>query len=87
MTFFHIDYEGPALKKLGEKARLEAVFSTDSNGEIAEKLVQRNPVTEGVRVSIKVRRLDASKPVELRGFLRDDNETLSETWAYILPPD
>ena len=87
MTFFHIDFEGPALKKLAEKARLEAVFSSDTNGEIAEKLVQRNPVTEGVRVSIKVRRLDASKPVELRGFLRDDNETLSETWAYILPPD
>ena len=85
--FFHIDFEGPALKKLAEKAKLEAVFSTDLNGEIAEKIVQRNPVTEGVRVSLKVRRVDPTKPIELRGFLRDVEETVSETWAYILPAD
>ena len=86
-VFFHIDFEGPALRKLTEKSKMEAVFSADANGEIAEKLVQRNPVNEGVRVSLKVRRVDPTKPVELRGFLRDEHETLSETWAYILPPD
>jgi len=85
--FFHIDFEGPALKKLAEKAKVEAIFSTDLNGEIAEKIVQRNPVTEGVRVSLKVRRLDPTKPIELRGFLREAEETVSETWAYILPAD
>ncbi len=85
--FFHIDFEGPALKKLTDTKKLEAVFSTDTNGEIGEKIMQRNPVNDGVRVTLKVRRVDASKPVELRGFLRDENETLSETWAYILPPD
>jgi len=85
--FFHIDFEGPALKKLPEKAKLEAVFSTDSNGSIDEKIVQRNPLNDGVRVTIRVHRVDAAKPVELRGFLRDAEETLSETWAYILPAD
>jgi periplasmic glucans biosynthesis protein len=34
-----------------------------------------------------VKRGDPARPVELRGFLRDESETLSETWAYILPPD
>jgi len=86
-VYFHIDFEGPSLKKMTEKTRLEAPFSTDANGEIAEKIVQRNPLTSGVRVSIKVRRVDPTKPVELRGYLRDEHETLSETWAYILPPD
>jgi glucans biosynthesis protein len=84
---FHVDFEGPALKKATDAKLPDAVFSVDSNGEIVEKRVQRNPVREGVRVSLKVKRADAAKPLELRGFLRDEAETLSETWAYILPPD
>jgi glucans biosynthesis protein len=32
-------------------------------------------------------RNDTSKPVELRGFLHNNNRTLSETWSYILSPD
>jgi glucans biosynthesis protein len=83
----HVDFEGPSLKKLPEGAILEGVFSADANSEILEKRVQRNPVNDGARVSLVVKRLDASKPVELRGFLRDEAETVSETWAYILPPD
>jgi len=83
---FHIDFEGPALKKLGDKAKVEAVFTSDANGEIVEQAVQRNPVIEGMRVSLRVKRIDASKPVELRGFLRD-GETHSETWSYIVPPE
>lgn len=84
---FHIDFEGPALKKLTPRSRLEAVFSADANGEIVESTIQRNPVNEGARVSLRVKRLDSGKPVELRGFLRDEGETHSETWAYILPAD
>jgi glucans biosynthesis protein len=84
---FHVDFEGPALKRLKPNAKVEAVFSSGDNGEVVDQTAQRNPVNEGVRVSLRVRRMDASKPVELRGFLRDENETLSETWSYILPPD
>jgi len=84
---FHIDFVGPALKKVTDDKLPEAVFSVDSNAEIVEKRIQRNPVDEGVRVSLKIKRADAGKPVELRGFLRDEAETLSETWAYILPLD
>jgi len=84
---FHVDFVGPALKKVTDQKLPEAIFSVDSNAEIVEKRIQRNPALEGVRVSLKVKRTDAARPVELRGFLRDEAETLSETWAYILPPD
>ena len=84
---FHVDFEGPMLKKLTEKSKVEAIFSADGNGEIVEQASERHPVTGGVRVHLKVKRIDASKPVELRGFLRDENQAHSETWAYILPPD
>ena len=84
---FHVDFEGPALRKLPEKSKLEAIFTGDANGEIVEQAVQRNPVNEGARVSLRVRRLDSTKPVELRGFLRDEGQSHSETWSYIIPPD
>jgi glucans biosynthesis protein len=84
---FHIDFEGPMLRKLPEKAEVTPVFTPDANGEIVEVAHQRNPLNSGVRVSLRVKRLDATKPVELRGFLRNEGETLSETWSYILPPE
>jgi periplasmic glucans biosynthesis protein len=87
LVHFHVDFEGPALRKLREGAKLNAIVNADANGEIVEKVVQRNPVNEGARLSLKVRRVDNGKPVELRAFLRDEDETISETWAYILPPD
>jgi glucans biosynthesis protein len=84
---FHIDFEGPAVKKLTEKSKVDAVFTSDTNGEIVEQALQRNPVTEGMRVSLRVKRIDPSKPIELRGFLRDETEAHSETWSYIIPPE
>jgi periplasmic glucans biosynthesis protein len=83
---FHIDFEGPGLKKLTEKAPAVAVFTADPNGELLDSIAHRNDVTGGWRVSLRVRRIDPAKPVELRGFLRVGNETASETWSYILPP-
>ena len=37
-------------------------------------------------MTLRVKRLDDSKPVELRAFLKSGDNTLSETWSYILPP-
>lgn len=83
---FHIDFEGAGLKRLTEKSPAVAVFTADANGELLDTIAHRNEVTGGWRVSLRVRRIDAAKPVELRGFLRVGNETASETWSYILPP-
>ncbi|HXL76489.1 MAG TPA: glucan biosynthesis protein, partial [Burkholderiales bacterium] len=54
---------------------------------IVEREVYRHDVTGGWRMALRVRRLDEGKPVELRGFLRSGNQTLSETWSYLLPPN
>ncbi len=81
-----VDFEGPAFKKLPEDARLDAVISADANGELLKTTVQRNEATGGWRMTMFMRRKDENKPVELRGYLRNGNTTLSETWSYILPP-
>ena len=79
-----VDFEGPALSKVPPDAKLTATFTSDSNGQIVENSTMRNDVTGGWRVMLRVRRVDDKKPTELRGFLRYNNETISETWSYIL---
>lgn len=82
-----VDFEGPALKKLGADDVAKAIVNTDGNGKLLEINSYRNEVTGGWRMALRVRRIDDKKPVELRGFLSNGNHPLSETWSYILPPE
>ncbi len=83
---FIIDFEGPALQRLTADDAVEAAVTADDNGEIASADVHRNDVTKGYRISLRVKPKDAKKPVELRAALRDKQQTLSETWSYVLSP-
>ncbi len=80
-----VEFDGPSLHKLSEAAKVDAIVTTN-NAEIVERITQRNQVTGGWRMTLRVKRLDDSKPVELRAFLKSGDNTLSETWSYILPP-
>jgi glucans biosynthesis protein len=83
---FIVDFVGPSLEHLPPNVVPESVVSSDANGQIVESVTQRNPVTGGVRLALRVRRIDKDKPLELRAALRSGDHTLSETWSYILPP-
>lgn len=82
-----VDFEGPALKTLNNDAKVDAVVSGDANSKILEVNTIRNELTGGWRMTVKLRKTDSKKPVELRGYLKHNNEALSETWSYILPPE
>ncbi|HZP92853.1 MAG TPA: glucan biosynthesis protein, partial [Burkholderiales bacterium] len=82
-----VDFDGTALKALPADAKLEALVSADANGEILQRSFYRNEVTGGERLVLRLRRVDDKKPVELRGYLHNGNDTVSETWSYILPGD
>jgi len=82
-----VDFEGPALKKLATDAKIDAVVSSDANGKVLETNTIRNELTGGWRMTVRLRRNDEKKPVELRGYLNSNHNALSETWSYILPPD
>lgn len=82
-----VDFEGPALKPLKPEDKVEAVVTSDSNGAVIETNIIRNEVTNGYRMTVRLRRIDDKLPVELRGYLSQGNNTLSETWSYILPPE
>jgi len=84
---FVVDFQGGPLKSLPAEAPLEAVVTVGANGELAERNLFRNNVTGGWRMTVRIKRADASKPVELRAFLRSPQATISETWSYIVPAD
>ena len=91
-----VDFDGPALRALGPQAQLEAVVEVGPNGELRERNVFRNRVSGTWRMTVRVRRADASKPIELRAHLRAHLQEavkqatprpLTETWTYIVPSD
>jgi len=82
-----IDFDGPALQALATNAPVRAVASSDANGRIEQQLAYFNPGTRTWRMTLRVRRLDAARPVELRAFLQHGNDILSETWTNIVLPD
>ncbi len=84
---FVVDFDGAVLRKLPPESLVEPVVTTDANGEIVESRVYRNDVTGGFRLRLRVKPIDAKKPVELRAFLKSGNQTLSTTWSYVLPAE
>jgi glucans biosynthesis protein len=84
---FHVDFEGPVLRRMPLTAAVDVVLWADANAEVLERHVSRNEVTGGWRFAVRFRRIDTGKPVELRAHLQSNNEILSETWSYILPPE
>lgn len=81
-----VDFEGPPDMESPE-LKPEAQVSVDANAKLLEQKMIHNGATGGWRLSLRLQRLDAGKPVEIRASLRSGNKGISETWSYILPPD
>jgi len=83
---YHVDFVGPALAGLGPDA-VRAAVSGNDNVRALRAIAQPNAVTGGWRVTIDFQRVDPRQAVELRAFLQAGERTLSETWAFALPPE
>ncbi|WP_082521790.1 glucan biosynthesis protein G [Ramlibacter sp. Leaf400] len=84
---FVVDFTGPALDALPPDAPVRVVANSDANGRIEQQLVYFNAASRSWRMTLRVRPIDPAQPVELRAFLQHGNDTLSETWTYIVLPD
>ena len=87
-----VDFDGPALRALGAEAKLESVVEVGGNAELRERNLFRNQVSGAWRMTVRIKRADASKPVELRAYLQaavkqSASGALTETWTYIVPSD
>jgi Periplasmic glucans biosynthesis protein len=72
---------------LPASADIEPVVWVDANAEVRERNLFRNPVTGDWRMTVRFKRNDAAKPVELRAYLKQKQSILTETWSYIVPPE
>jgi glucans biosynthesis protein len=81
-----VDFDGPALAGLGPDAPVKAVVTAAANAEIAATNVYRNDATGAWRLAIRFKPRQADQPVELRAFLQNGNDILSETWTHVIPP-
>ena len=84
---FVVDFDGPSMRAIAASTPLEPVVWTDANAEIHERNVFHNPVSGAWRMTLRVKRLDATRPVELRAYLRQQQVPITETWSYILPAE
>lgn len=82
-----IDFAGPSLTALAGDAKVEAVVTVDANAKLMERNAYRNDVTGGYRMTLRIQRINVTQPVELRAFLKSDNNALTETWTTLIQPD
>jgi periplasmic glucans biosynthesis protein len=67
---FVVDFDGPPLRALKSDARLESVVEVSANGQLKEHNLFRNLVSGAWRMTVRVKRLDAAKPIEMRAFVK-----------------
>ena len=82
---FVIDFTGQDMKKLPQDTPVTAQASIGDNGEIVENAVRYNPVTQGWRLTLRVKVKDPKKTTDMRAALVNADQPLSETWSYQLP--
>ena len=85
---FVIDFDGPSLRARPADRAPSAVVSAGPQPDAAELLdrhVVKNPVTGGWRLSFQLRP-QTNNPLELRAYLADGDDALTETWSYTLLP-
>jgi len=80
---FVIDWQGPSFAS-GDA--VIPVVAGDGNGTIVAHELQRNPIDNGWRLALRVKRGDEKKSAELRASLQHGAQT-SETWSYVLAPE
>ena len=83
---FMVDFSGPSLAPLPASAPVKAMVSAPVNGEILETNAYRVEATGAWRMMVLVKQLDAAQPVELRGYLQNGPDVLTETWSNLVPP-
>ncbi len=84
---FVVDFDGPALRGLPANETPEPVVWADANAEMHERNLFRNRSNGSWRMTVRFKRMDAAKPVELRAYLQRKRQPITETWSYVLPAE
>jgi len=83
---FVVDFQGAYLKSLKPDAKIKHLVTVNGGGTLNHSSLQKNPINGSWRVAFTVKPDGSGKPVELRCFLRQDPDVLTETWSYLWQP-
>lgn len=83
---FIIDFNGGSLGKLLHDAKVKAVVSATGGAKILHHYVEWIKPLGQWRLSLLVKAAPG-KQIFLRGFLKSEKKTLTETWTYTLPAE
>lgn len=82
---FWIDFQGERLAALPAGTPLQAAITATGGGSrVLRYALQKNPVTQGWRLQLEVSPPPPGQRVELRAYLHQGQEVLTETWSYVL---
>lgn len=79
-----VDFAGGALDALPPDTPVTSTVSVGGKGKIYEHFVEYLPSVKQWRLSILAKPEDG-KPLSLRAFLKNGDDTISETWSYEIP--
>ncbi len=94
---FIIEFRNAALAELPASTPVEAVVEVGSGATLLEQQVFKNPVTGAWRLVFKIQNEKQggaltrvlenadSPPIELRAYLKNGGDVLTETWTYTVP--
>ena len=82
-----VDFAGPALDALPTDAVVDAVITPGRNARLVERNAYRNDARGGWRMTLRIKRIEPTQPVELRAFLQQGHNALTETWTTVIPAD
>ena len=81
-----VDFDGERLRNLppdrGPTASVTAGPRPDA-AEVLDLHLVKHPVTGGWRLTFQVRP-HSKDPIELRAYLADGDDVVTETWSYVL---
>jgi glucans biosynthesis protein len=83
---FIVDFDGPRLRSLAGDSRLQPVLTAGDGAKIVHSSLQKIPANGMWRVTFAIKPDGSGRPVELRCFLRQESDTLTETWSYLWQP-
>lgn len=79
-----VDFAGGPLASRPPKSPVTAVVTAAEDGQVIENFVEYVESTRQWRLSMLAKPAP-NKPLSLRGFLKEGDKTLTETWTYYLP--
>lgn len=81
-----VNFAGDNLARLPGNAPVVARVTALEGGQVLRQYVQRIPQLKGWRLTMQVKPGEG-KPLQLRAYLAQEENALSETWTYHLPAD